>query len=248
MTRDCAYHTSMRPWLPASILPVLLALLFVPVSSRAQVNGTPTSVTSPGFGGRAINGTPASVTSVGPLGYSPDFRNGTPGTVPFSHQSGKGDHNQSDRGDHRRHRDSDSSPLYYAVPVPYGVDAAPQEEAPTNDDADYQGGPTVFDRRGGGEHSYVPPARDAAPAHQAERDEAPDPPSEPDPLPQTVLIFKDGHKLEVNNYAIVGSTLFDLSSGRPHKIALADLNLDSTQKENDERGVPFQVPPAKKAK
>jgi hypothetical protein len=52
----------------------------------------------------------------------------------------------------------------------------------------------------------------------------------------------------VGNYAIVGSTLFEFGSGRSHKIPLADLNLDATQKENDTRGVVFQVPPSVKKK
>ena len=255
MSPKMVYHMpSMRPSILASVLPLLAALAFFPVSSPAQVNGTPTSVTSPGFAGRSINGTPSSVTSVGPLGYAPDFRNGTPGAVPFTHQRGTGDTNQWGTGEHRRHHNDNSlnTPLYYAVPVPYAVEGAP-EAAPgddnyANDEADHQGGPTVFDRRGSGERSYVPPVKDVAPAHASERDEAPDPVAEPEPVQPTVLVFKDGHQLEVGNYAIVGSTLFEFNSGRSHKIPLSDLNLDATQRENDTRGVVFQVPPSVKKK
>ena len=57
-----------------------------------------------------------------------------------------------------------------------------------------------------------------------------------------MLVFKDGHQLEVSNYAIVGSTLYDLTVGRRHKIALADLDLTATAKQNDDRGIDFQVP------
>jgi hypothetical protein len=62
--------------------------------------------------------------------------------------------------------------------------------------------------------------------------------------PSTVLVFKDGHRSEVLNYAIVGNTLFDfdLAAGRTHKIVLADLDLPATRKANDERGVDFQIP------
>jgi hypothetical protein len=60
--------------------------------------------------------------------------------------------------------------------------------------------------------------------------------------PQTVLVFKDGHQLEVANYAIVGSTLYDLTDGRHHKIGLAELDLTATAKQNDDRGIDFQVP------
>jgi hypothetical protein len=57
-----------------------------------------------------------------------------------------------------------------------------------------------------------------------------------------LLIFKDGHQQEISNYAIVGSTLYDLSEGRSKKVQLADLDLQATVKENDERGVEFQLP------
>jgi hypothetical protein len=60
--------------------------------------------------------------------------------------------------------------------------------------------------------------------------------------PQTVLVFKDGRQLEVENYAIVGNTLYDLTQGRRHKIPLSDLDLDSTIKQNGDRGIDFQVP------
>jgi hypothetical protein len=57
-----------------------------------------------------------------------------------------------------------------------------------------------------------------------------------------VLIFKDGHQLQVENYAIVGSTLYDLTDGRKRKIALDDLDLTATSKQNEDRGVDFQLP------
>jgi hypothetical protein len=66
--------------------------------------------------------------------------------------------------------------------------------------------------------------------------------------PQTVLVFKDGHQMEVQNYAVLGNMLYDLSPGRYHKIALADLDLASTTKQNEERGVDFQLPPKAEAK
>ena len=70
-------------------------------------------------------------------------------------------------------------------------------------------------------------------------------PVAPDPLPPalpTVLVFKDGHQLEVSNYAIVGSTLFDLTPGHARRVALADLNLDSTRQKNEENGIVFELP------
>ena len=57
-----------------------------------------------------------------------------------------------------------------------------------------------------------------------------------------ILVFKDGHQMEIQNYAVVGQTLYDLTSGRPRKISLADLDLPATEKLNDDRGVSFDLP------
>jgi len=135
----------------------------------------------------------------------------------------------------------------YAYPVPYGMDPGAYNDAPdagNNDDADYQGGPTVFDRRGSGARSYVSPVDDPPMPHSA-RQADPGDPAAPDPQQpqvQTLLIFRDGHQLEVGNYAIVGSTLFDLTPGHARRVPLSDLDLDATHKQNEDRGVTFQVP------
>jgi hypothetical protein len=136
-------------------------------------------------------------------------------------------------------------PYLSIVPMPYSADVA-DASAPdgSDDDSAYQGGPTVFDRRGSGADAYVPPV-DEGPA-QAQADEATAEEdaaatSEPAPDP-TILIFKDGHQVEIQNYAVVSQTLYDLTPGHPHKIALADLNLPATEKLNDDRGVAFELP------
>jgi len=46
----------------------------------------------------------------------------------------------------------------------------------------------------------------------------------------------------VQNYAIVGQTLWTFAPQRTQKIPLSDLDLAATQKANDERGVDFRVP------
>jgi hypothetical protein len=61
-------------------------------------------------------------------------------------------------------------------------------------------------------------------------------------VPTTVLVFKDGHRVEVHNYAIIGGTLWDLGEHFSKKISLADLDLDVTTRLNDERGIPFKLP------
>jgi hypothetical protein len=65
-----------------------------------------------------------------------------------------------------------------------------------------------------------------------------------DPTPATVLVFRDQHKQEVKNYAIVGQTLWAFASSRTQKIPLADLDLPATVKANDDRGLDFRVPGA----
>jgi hypothetical protein len=66
-----------------------------------------------------------------------------------------------------------------------------------------------------------------------------------DILPATVLIFRDQHKEEVQNYAIVGQTLWNFAPQRTEKIPLSDLDLPATSKANDERGVDFRLPSAR---
>lgn len=259
MTLFSEYHIPVRPSFSLSVafLTAVAVGLFAALPANAQINGAPASVTSPGFGGHAVNGPPASVTSLGPQGYTPQHHLPLTSAGNGVHRDGDhrdGDHHDGDHHDgdhdrvgHRQHRSESGvgSPVWYAYPVPYAVEGAPaddqQQEA--DDDADYQGGPTVFDRRGSGPRSYVPPVKDAAPAHTAERMREEAPAVEPDPpLPPTLLVFKDGRSVEVANYAILGPTLFDLSPGHRHKFAIRDLDLEATRKQNDERGVTFQLP------
>jgi hypothetical protein len=264
MTFPLEYHKGVQRSSSASftlsgmlVLPlVLLFLLSVSSLSSAQINGIPPSVTSPGFGGRAVNGTPPSVTSLGRNGFAPR------GFAPSN--AGVNFHNQfSHNGGHHHHRTMNGDAYYpyvYALPVPYSMDMDNSDQSDQeDDDSYYQGGPTVFDRRGSGRDSYIPPTY-PGPAHAHTPDDStqaqtgsaqpndPPPAAAPDPpQPPTVLVFKDGHQMEVGNYAIVGQTLFDLTSGRPRRIALADLDLSATQKQNDDRGVTFQLPPSAQA-
>jgi hypothetical protein len=61
------------------------------------------------------------------------------------------------------------------------------------------------------------------------------------PIP-TVLVFRDGHRLEVKNYGIVGQTLWMFNEQHARKVALADLDLQATERVNASRGVEFLVP------
>lgn len=61
-------------------------------------------------------------------------------------------------------------------------------------------------------------------------------------LPPTVLVFRDQHKEEVSNYAIVGQTLWSFSAQKTKKIPLSELDVPATQRANDDRGSTFNVP------
>jgi len=253
MTHRLEYHETVQRLIPASLalFGMLLLPLFLLSTSSAQINGTPPSVTSPGFGGRAINGTPPSVTSLGRNGFAPANSGVGFQTQTFPNQDFRGNH-------HHHHRTVTGDAFYpyvYALPVPYSVEL--DQSDVEDDDSNYQGGPTIFDRRGSGRDSYIPPtypgpahARDTGKGDPAATHDSSASAAEPvpeAPQPSTLLIFKDGHQVEVGNYAIIGQTLYDLTPGHPHKIALIDLDLAATQKQNDDRGVAFQLPPSAQA-
>jgi hypothetical protein len=63
-------------------------------------------------------------------------------------------------------------------------------------------------------------------------------------LPDTVLVFRDEHKQEIRNYAIVGQTLWNFSPQHTQKIPLSDLDLPATTKANEDRGLTFRIPAA----
>jgi hypothetical protein len=238
MTFSLEYHVSVRHSILASLaLFSLCALPAILVStSYAQVNGAPASVTSPGFGGRPINGTPPSVTSLGPNGSASNSRITFLAPNPL--------HDGSHHGDsHRRHHEEYTlPPVVYPIAVPYAVDlGATSTDNDNNSGAgpngDDRGDPTAFDDLDPNSPSRKNLPR-SYPAQYADVS-----PTDPEPQEPTLLIFKDGRKLEVSNYAILGVTLFDLTPGHARKIALADLDLEATQKQNDDRGVTFQIPP-----
>jgi hypothetical protein len=76
-----------------------------------------------------------------------------------------------------------------------------------------------------------------SPPQQREADRATEVPS-----PATVLVFRDQHRQEVQNYAIVGTTVWTFAPSRTQKIPLSDLDIAATTKANDERGVDFHLP------
>lgn len=87
------------------------------------------------------------------------------------------------------------------------------------------------------DEQYVRPSKPPAPVVPAS-------PSRPESAALTVLIFKDRHREEVRNYAVVGRTVWVFSEQRARKIPLDQLDIPATQQANDERGLDFTVPAA----
>lgn len=252
MSTRLRYYLPMRRVL--AVVAVIVGMMAVPVL-EAQINGTRPSVTS--LGGSPIfpPGPPASVTSLGPRGYTPNFRNPnccfdfrTPhhGGHVGSHGNGSG-------------RDGFSGGRYgygvgvlplYSMPYSYGYGDVVD---PVDDSMEQAYGPVA------------PPQRtdQASPSQQynderlgrleQQMDDMENTPSKSQagsstpriPVadqPDTVLVFRDGHSIQVKNYAIVGDTIYDFSEGARHKIAIADLDLGATEKQNDARGLDFRLP------
>jgi hypothetical protein len=243
---------------------VAAILLFAVSPAAAQIKGTPTSVTSIGFGGHfdRVPGTPASVTSLGPRGYNDPthlfvgsaFPPANPGQMHHHPPSGEGHPNE---GHHGGRGVRGFYPVYtpvYVVDPSMGYtpdDAGNSPNGTAVENQDYPSGPTIFDRRASGQSSQSVEATYAQQRGADQSREEPVPvaaapvPAEAAPVrdqPQTLLMFKDGRQLEVGNYAIVGNMLYDMTPGHRSRIALSDLDLAATAKENDERGVDFQVP------
>jgi hypothetical protein len=146
-----------------------------------------------------------------------------------------------------RHNDQNHRSRRYwrgGVYYPYVETGSDAYNTSGNSEAECQGGPTIFDRCSSAPGSYIPPMNEG-PAHpQLAQAYARPADSSADSANPTTLVFKDGHELEVDNYAIAGQTLYDLTPGRSQKIALSDLDLSATQKQNQSQGAMFELPPS----
>ena len=244
MSTGLRYHLCMRRWLPLAL--ILAGLVGIP-ASEAQINGVRASVTSLGGSPVFPPGPRASVTSLGPMGFTPHS-----GSRNCCFSFGVNHHHPNVFGNGRRGFGGYGFALpIYSVPYYYPGYADIVDPV---DDSMEQGYAGTVDRR---------QERDRASDHQYDErlsrlekqmddmeDNSPPKAQPPQqaaqtPLteqPDTVLVFRDGHSVDVKNYAIVGDTLYDLSSGSRHKIALADLDLGATQKQNDDRGSDFRLP------
>jgi|SRR5882672_1688065 len=224
-----------------------LALVAGSASLYGQIHGVPASVTSLGFGGSTsmTPGVAASVTSLGPNGFGGGHGRfgGSPGRFVNCCSNGFFQNGLRSpilgRGRHSRRNFFAGSVPFYSVPYTQVLVVQPGDDQ--GYDEDYDGGPTIFDRRGSFTRRTRVVAVEAEPV-PSQPVVAAEPPTPVVAQPSTVLVFRDGHQAELQNYAIVGDTIFDLADNRSHKIQLADLDLPATRKANDARGVDFQVP------
>jgi len=67
-------------------------------------------------------------------------------------------------------------------------------------------------------------------------------PSVQEIAPSTILIFRDGRRLEVRNYAVVGKTLWILDEQQARKFPLSALDLPASKRANEARGGEFLLP------
>jgi len=57
--------------------------------------------------------------------------------------------------------------------------------------------------------------------------------------PTRILVFRDGHRSEIQNYAMVGNTLWVLTRERATKIPVSDLDMSATREVNADQGIEF---------
>ncbi len=147
---------------------------------------------------------------------------------------------------------------YYSYPYPYAYYAAPSYPvtyaSPDSDPAAQQLSQDVNDLRG--EVSNLRDSNDQLryelekrriPQDTQSQPRYPRPPvNEAAPpaqeTPSTVLVFKDGRRLEANNYAVVGQTLWVLNSQQAQKYPVSQLDVEESRRLNAERGIDFAVP------
>jgi hypothetical protein len=58
----------------------------------------------------------------------------------------------------------------------------------------------------------------------------------------TILVFRDGHQVEAQGYAVVGQSIWVLTEQTSSRMLLSDLDVEATQRLNAARGVRFLLP------
>jgi len=84
--------------------------------------------------------------------------------------------------------------------------------------------------------------REEQAAREAQQAQLPKSRPSEEKTPSTILVFRDGRRSEVRNYAIVGQTLWVFTEQRARKIPVSDLDLEATRQVNAGRGVEVPLP------
>ena len=66
-------------------------------------------------------------------------------------------------------------------------------------------------------------------------------------LPPAILVFRDGRQQEINSYTIMNGTIFTrsdywITGSWNQKIQIADLDVPATLRQNQQRGLNFNLP------
>jgi hypothetical protein len=221
------------------IVAVALVVPFGASTASAQfvshgISPSVTSLPAQNTGMRQSPGIAPSVTSITPIVRQ---HPGTFGVAPVN------------RRHHHRQNFVPIFPGYGFYPYAYYDDTATYSQ-PQDVQEPEPPAPTIFERRPG----YRSPQADSAQSAPGSSDQQASSASgnsnnngeqisAVNPEPTTILVFQDGHQVEIGNYAIVGDTLYNLSAPSvAHKILLAQLDLDATVKANEDRGYEFHLP------
>jgi len=242
---------------------ICLAVGFASSLATAQFHGVPASVTSVPRGGDLFSapGVPAGVTSLGPSGFGPTLG------INLDNSFDPHFHFFIPRlSQFRAIRPIVVVPLavpfypayYPAYPIYSGAVYSTGVEAPQpvvrESEEEEPPALTIFERRGRSSYRAPEPSRYGehifgerrVPSRETEAGAAQPAAEKPAATPEeqqvTILVYRDGHRREIRNYAVLGKTLFDLSSGRMLRVPLAELDLAATRKANEEAGVEFVLP------
>src|SRR6266567_3484783 len=138
-----------------------------------------------------------------------------------------------------------SNRFFFAQPVflPYPVYAAPNYQVAEQNPA------TTADQEASlaNEFDWLRDEIERLREEERSREEAREPmsktrPSAEEKVATTILVFRDGRRSEIQNYAIVGQALWMLTEQRARKVSMSDLDVETTRKLNADRGVEFRTP------
>jgi hypothetical protein len=243
----------MRSWIARPAL--VVALLAVPL--LAQRHGA-----SGGFSGHSGSASGGSFMSHGSgIGHSPMISRGPSfsGTQHFGSSSHFGSNfgaghrlpfassRRFNRGVNRSYRSrsfygvspwaSYGYPGYYLYPYYDSYDSSADAYPAYN----YSGG--YDDQSGQMAQDKIDRLEDEVAELREQRNSArPSSQSKPEVRASTVLVFQDKHTQEVQNYAIVGETLWVFDAQKASKVPVENLDIPATTKANDDRGVDFRLP------